>query len=77
MICMIRATLIFFFSHLHDVSQYSDHNQMTAKNLGLMIGPNISWNPHQYKKSELGGVMMSQNKIITYMIENIQTIKKK
>merc|ERR1712218_568193 len=45
-----RATLIYFFSHLNDVSQYSDDNQMTAKNLGLMIGPNVSWNPLQYKK---------------------------
>lgn len=50
---------------------------MTAKNLGLMIGPNVSWNPLQYKKSDLAEVMMKQNAIITYMIENIKTIKEK
>ena len=50
---------------------------MTAKNLGLMIGPNISWTPNQYKRSDLGEVMMKQNKIIGYMIENIETIKMK
>ena len=59
------------------MSQYSDDNQMTAKNLGLMIGPNVSWNPLQYKKSDLAEVMMKQNAIITYMIENIDTIKEK
>lgn len=74
---MYRETLIYFFSHLHKVSQYSADNQMTAKNLGLMIGPNISWTPNQYKRSDLGEVMMKQNKIIGYMIENIETIKMK
>ena len=49
---------------------------MTAKNLGLLIGPNISWNLHQ-KRSEMADMILKQNKIITHMIDNIETIKEK
>ena len=68
-------TLLFFLSHLKEVSKYSEDNQMTVKNLGLMIGPNLSWSSHRNKTSDLGLNMMKQNKIIAYMIENIETIK--
>ena len=63
-------------SHMKDVSQYSQYNQMTEKNLGMLIGPNISWSLTQ-KRSDMADMMMKQNKIITHMIENIETIKEK
>ena len=71
-----RFTLLYLLSHMKDVSQYSQDNQMTAKNLGLLIGPNISWNLHQ-KRSDMADMMMKQNKIITHMIDNIEDIKNK
>ena len=61
---------------MKDVSQYSQDNQMTAKNLGLLIGPNISWNLHQ-KRSDMADMIMKQNKIITHIIINIEIIKEK
>ena len=60
---------------MKDVSQYSQDNQMTAKNLGLLIGPNISWNLNQ-KRSDMAEMLMKQNMIIAHMIENIEDIKK-
>ena len=69
-----RQTLLFLLSHLKDVSQFSQENQMTPKNLGLLIGPNISWNFHQ-KRSDMADMIMKQNKIITHMIDNIEIIK--
>ena len=71
-----RFTLLYLLSHMKDVSQYSQYNQMTAKNLGLLIGPNISWNLHQ-ERSDMADMMMKQNKIITHMIDNIEDIKNK
>ena len=49
---------------------------MTPKNLGLLIGPNISWNLHQ-KRSDMADMILKQNKIITHMIDNIEIIKEK
>ena len=49
---------------------------MTARNLGMLIGPNISWNLHQ-ARSDMAEMMMKQNKIITHIIDNIETIKEK
>ena len=48
---------------------------MTAKNLGLLIGPNISWNLNQ-KRSDMAEMLMKQNMIIAHMIDNIEDIKK-
>ena len=59
-----------------EVSQFSPDNQMTAENLGLLIGPNISWNLHQ-KRTDMADMIMKQNKIITHMIHNIETIREK
>ena len=47
---------------------------MTAKNLGLLIGPNISWNLNQ-KRSDMAEMLMKQNMIIAHMIDNIEDIK--
>ena len=71
-----RQTLLYLLSHIKEVSQYSQYNQMTARNLGLLIGPNISWNLHQ-ARSDMAEMMMKQNKIITHIIDNIETIKEK
>ena len=68
-----RQTLLYFMSHLEQVSRFKDDNRMGISQLAMMVGPILSWGDKlPYNDMDL---IIKQNQVFQFLITNINCLQ--
>ena len=70
-----RRTLQFMLSHLNVVAGEAKENQMHFGNLAMMLGPSMSWPNDPAKINKNPVLLIKQNKVIQFLLENMDKLK--
>lgn len=69
-----RRTLQFMLSHLTVVAGEARENQMHCGNLAMMLGPSMSWPNDPAKINKNPVLLIKQNKVIQFLLENMEKL---
>ena len=75
MIPHFRDTLLFVLEHLHAVKELSEVNQMSVKNLAMMLGPTMSWTQDLTNLTNMTANLLKQNSVVGCLINEVQQLK--